>query len=57
MSLTSDVSDVVRQRRRPNAGLRRRAAKPRPMRAIFALYLTLIVAGVVFCTVIGLTHN
>jgi hypothetical protein len=29
----------------------------RRMRAVFVLYLTLIWAGIVFCSVIGLTHH
>jgi hypothetical protein len=28
-----------------------------PMRAMFVVYLTLIVSGIVFFAVIGLTHN
>jgi hypothetical protein len=34
-----------------------RAPKSLPVRAVFVLYLTLIWAGIVFYTVIGLTHH
>jgi hypothetical protein len=34
-----------------------RAPKPLAVRAMFVLYLTLIWAGILFYTVIGLTHH
>jgi hypothetical protein len=39
--------------------LQERRAHPEstPVRAVFVLYLVLICAGIVFCSVIGLTHH
>jgi hypothetical protein len=34
-----------------------RASNSSPVRVVFVLYLTLIWAGIVFYTVIGLTHH
>jgi hypothetical protein len=34
-----------------------RTPKSSPVRAVFVLYLTLIWAGILFYTVIGLTHH
>jgi hypothetical protein len=46
----------VHERRDPR-GARGQAPKPTGVRAVFVLYLTLIWGGIVFFSVIGLTHH
>jgi hypothetical protein len=43
--------------RRDPRGAPARATKPPGVRAVFVLYLVLIWSGIVFYTVIGLTHH
>jgi hypothetical protein len=38
-------------------GTRRLHAKPNPMKAVFWTYVLMICAGLVYFSVIGLTHN